>query len=114
MHATDLYGFNQRHHEDLSITEIAVIARFGDRLNRLDRAFKKVVIDGNLQHDLSKQRGLVFDAAIHFCLTPLTTVTMGIAERNPFHVDLGECFLNGSELGRLNNRDHQLHGFVLA
>ncbi len=56
-----------------------------------------------------KQRRRVLVAAIHLRPPALTAEPLGVADRQPRHLDLFQRLADGVQLGRLDNGDDQFH-----
>ncbi len=76
----------------------------------VDRRFDELLVDGNLQLDLSEQIDAEFVAAIDTRLPFLASKSLAIHHGQSKDLDLGQSFFDGFQLARLNDGDDQFHG----
>lgn len=95
--------------KDLSVADISLGTGSSSMDNGMDRAFEKVVVDDDLEHDLLHEGGLVLPAAVKLGHPPLPGISLGVEDGHAGDFDGPEGLADGFEFRWLDNGNDDLH-----
>src|SRR5262245_23086572 len=100
----------QRQNENLAVADASLrpgAARFH---NRVDGRLDEILVDGALQLHLVQEVHRQFMASVNFRVPLLPPEAAAIDHGEAKDLDLVERFLDGFDLGRLNDGEEEFHG----
>lgn len=81
--------FERREDENLAVTIIAVGARPSDFLNRRDRSVEVVIVDDDLDRDLSQDVSSILNTTVNWNPAGRLRKLLRITNRDSLHADIG-------------------------
>ncbi len=103
----DLDRLQRGYDEDLAVADGPLGAGPRHVHDRFQGTVEEIVVDDDFQRDLAEQCCRILVAAIEATLPSLAAEALGIANRHPRDLDLGQRLLDGLELCRLDDGDDQ-------
>lgn len=100
-----------RQNKDFAVADLAFLARFRGIDDCVHGRFDEVIVDGNLQLNLSQQINRDLVSAVSSDLAFLSTKSLAIQNREAKHFYFRQRLLDRFQTARLNDRDNKFHGF---
>nr|GFB21052.1 hypothetical protein [Tanacetum cinerariifolium] len=97
---TDADGLFQIDHEDLAVTDLAGVGRFG---YRFDNAVQILVVDRNIDLHLGEEVDYIFRTAVELGVALLTSEAFDFSNRDALHADFGQRLAYVVQLERLDD-----------